>query len=119
MPPSHAAPPAADDGAVAASGRRRCAVVAADVAVATPASSPVVPPTHTPMRPFDRALITLSEYLADAAYLCERGDLRRARLLYAAAECYARGTGFLELMQLVWAHEDEHACSAPFGPRPA
>jgi hypothetical protein len=65
--------------------------------------------------PFDAALMAVSDRLADAALLWERGERRRAGQVYAAAARYAASTGYLELLHLVWSHEASCVGATPAG----
>ena len=54
---------------------------------------------------FDLVLAAISDILADARRLEQQGAECRAAILYAMAERYALRTGFLELLNLVWAYD--------------
>ncbi len=53
---------------------------------------------------FESALSCIADLLADARHWEQRGNLRRATLLYALAESCALQYGYLELLRLVWAY---------------
>jgi hypothetical protein len=55
---------------------------------------------------FDRALMLVSELLAEARCSEETGHRSRAYLLYAVAERSAIASGYTELIQLVWAYQE-------------
>jgi hypothetical protein len=55
---------------------------------------------------FDRALMAVSEFLAEARCSEETGHILRAHLLYAMAEHSAIASGYTELIQLVWAYQE-------------
>lgn len=71
---------------------------------------------------FETALFDVS-LLIDEAQRCERCKRgAQATAFYALAETYALGTGFVELVQLVWAYAPPPASlgrSATFGPNAA
>lgn len=55
---------------------------------------------------FDHALFIISDCLSEARCASAREESRRAAALFSAAERYAARTGYLELMNLVWAYEE-------------
>ena len=55
---------------------------------------------------FDRALMVVSEYLAEARCCEEIGHTIRAQILYMLAERSALESGYTELMRLVWAYQE-------------
>lgn len=58
------------------------------------------------MKPdFDHALYVVSDCLSEAHWASAREERRRAAALFCAAERYAARTGYVELMNLVWAYE--------------
>jgi hypothetical protein len=75
-----------------------------------------IPSTPSPVAAvrFDRALMLVSEYLAEARCFEEKGNASRALLLYGIAERSAIASGYTELMRLVWAYQQTPpaSCSA-------
>ena len=71
--------------------------------------------TDTDVRipPFETALFTLSDCLAEAHCALEWGDMRRAYILHRLAERYALRTGYVELLQLTWAYAEMASAVAP------
>lgn len=63
--------------------------------------------------PFETALFTLSDCLAEAHCALEWGDIRRAHVLHRLAERYALRSGYVELLQLTWAYAEMASAVAP------
>lgn len=53
---------------------------------------------------FDTVLLNVSSLLADARSLENKGNATTAGAIYALAERRAISTGYVELLQLVWAY---------------